>query len=361
MTHTSDETSSGNAAQQAAEWLVLLADDRSHEQRAAFLAWLRASTVHVEEFLRLSTLDRRLRRRELWPDDSLEDLVAAAKAPEVTPLSASAVATRQPDPMQRRRLMRIAASVAVAVLTGSAFFALQLWRSGDFGATTYATAVGEQRSITLADGSVVDLNSQSRLRTRYTDREREVQLLSGEAIFKVAKNPHRPFRVRVGTTDIVAIGTAFNVDAHDARTVVTVIEGKVRVTGASDRQSTPALSPVELERGEQVVIAGDRPAPKVEPVDPAKVIAWTQRRLIFENTPLETVAAQFARYHTRTIRLGNDSLKDRRITGVFDAHDPASLIEFLRTDHAINVEVDDDGWKLSSADLLIGTAAVEEH
>lgn len=363
--HALDDTPPNSATQAAAEWLTLLADDDSEQQRTAFLAWLRASTLHVEEFLRLSALERRLRRPEIWPADSLEELVAAAKASGVTHLSITKESPRsQPG---RGWIRGIAASVALGALAGGALFITQRWDSGDGGATTYATVVGEQRSITLPDGSVVDLNSRSRLRTRFTDMERRVQLLSGEAIFKVAKNPHRPFRVSVGATDIVAVGTAFNVDAHAAQTVVTVLEGRVRVTSATTingkttgaMRAEPAAAALELGRGEQVVIAGDRSAPKVAPVDPAKVIAWTQRRLIFENTPLEAVAAQFARYHTRTIRLNNDALKDRRITGVFDAHDPASLIEFLRTDHAINIEADENGWKLSSADLLIGTAAVD--
>lgn len=368
--HASDDTSPNSATQAAAEWLTLLADDDSEEQRAAFLAWLRASTLHVEEFLRLSALERRLRRPEIWPADSLEELIAAAKTSGVTHLS---VPKENPRSQARRGLIRgIAASIALSALAGGALFIFQHWDLGDSGATTYATEVGEQRSVTLSDGSVVDLNSRSRLRTRFTDKERRVQLLSGEAIFKVAKNPNRPFRVSVGATDIVAVGTAFNVDAHAAQTVVTVLEGRVRVTSATTinegtnegttgaMRAELAAAALELERGEQVVIAGDRTAPKVAPVDPAKVIAWTQRRLIFENTPLEAVAAQFARYHTRTIRLNNDALKDRRITGVFDAHDPASLIEFLRTDHAISIEVDEDGWRLSSADLLIGTAAVDQ-
>lgn len=357
MNHTVDESPSDRAAQAAADWLALLAESPTEEQRSEFLAWLRASTLNVEEFLRLSALDRRLRRRELWPADATADLVAAAKASSVAQLSVASPTTSADA--RRRPWMRLAASVVLAAIAGgTAFVALQ-WHSGDLGATVYATEIGEQRSVTLADGSVVELNSRSRVRARYTDSERQVELLSGEAIFKVAKNPQRPFRVHTGSADIVAIGTAFNVNTHGANTVVTVLEGRVRVSDMERAQPIAVAQPLELGRGEQVVIADGRSAPRIAPVDPAKVIAWTQRRLIFENTPLADVAAEFARYHVRTIRLGNDSLKERRITGVFDAHDPASLIEFLRTDHAINVEVDEQGWKLSTADLLIGTAATE--
>ncbi|HEY5807650.1 MAG TPA: FecR domain-containing protein [Povalibacter sp.] len=365
MSHTSDETAASRAAQAAAEWLTLLADEHGEEQHAAFLAWLQASTLHVEEFLRLSALDHRLRRRSLWPDDSVDALVAAARSPDITQLHPRNPAVNSdPGTGASRSWLRMAAVFAFALILGSALFVLLRWNAGELDATTYATAVGEQRSITLADGSVIDLNSRSRLRARYTEHDRQIDLSAGEAIFKVAKNPQRPFRVQVGNTEIVAVGTAFNVDAHDGRTVVTVLEGRVRIIRHDDKTAPPnaALSPgVELGRGEQAVIARDQTAPQVAAVDPVKVVAWTQRRLIFDNTPLDAVAAEFARYHSRTIRVASDSLRSRRISGVFDAHDPASLIEFLRTDHAINVESDDQGWRLSSPDLLMGTAASEKQ
>jgi transmembrane sensor len=355
MKRSRPDSPAHRAAEEAAEWLVLLEDDAGEDNRARFLEWLRSSTVNVEEFLRLSALERRLRRRQAWPHDSVADLVAAAAAgPDVALLPGAQ--RRQPH----RRIYLAAAAMAVAVIGGS-LLAFQSWRANE--ANTYATTIGEQRSVTLADGSIVELNSQSRLQTHYSDDERQVVLTHGEAIFRVAKNPQRPFRVRVGGTDIVAVGTAFNVNVRDMKTVVTVLEGRVRVSDhpAADRGTTvAAANPVELGQGEQAVIARDRATPVVVAVDPIKAIAWTERRLIFDNTPLDTVAAEFARYHTRTIRLTTSSLKDRRITGVFDANDPASLIEFLRTDQAINVEADEKGWKLSSSDLLIGTAAVEK-
>lgn len=354
MKRSFTDTPVHRAAEEAAQWLVLLEDDASELNRTRFLEWLRSSTLNVEEFLRLSALERRLRRHRSWPHDSVADLVAAAAA------NAGVASLPGAQPQKpRRRIYLAAAAVAVAVIGGS-LLAFQSWRANE--ANTYVTAIGEQRSVTLADGSIVELNSRSRLQTHYSDDERQVVLTQGEAIFRVAKNPQRPFRVRVGGTDIVAVGTAFNVNVRDTRTVVTVLEGRVRVSDhpAAERGATVAADPVELGQGEQAVIARDRTTPTVVAVDPVKAIAWTERRLIFDNTPLDTVAAEFARYHTRTIRLTTSSLKDRRITGVFDANDPASLIEFLRTDQAINVEADEKGWKLSSSDLLIGTAAVEK-
>ncbi|HEU4486430.1 MAG TPA: FecR domain-containing protein [Povalibacter sp.] len=362
MSHTNADTQRSRAAHEAAEWLTVLAEEDSARQHDAFLAWLRASTLHVEEFLRLSALDHRLRRRSVWPDDSVDELVAAVRIPGVTSIH-DARGTAAPAPAAALHpAPRWAAAIAAIALFAVPLYMLDRWHENEFGAMTYVTAVGEQRSITLPDGSVVDLNSRSRLRARYTEHDRQIDLSAGEAIFKVAKNPQRPFRVRVGNTEIVAVGTAFNVDAHEARTVVTVLEGRIRVLNLPETSAPNAGPPPEVEagRGEQVVVTRNQAAPTVMQVDPVKAVAWTQRRLIFDNTPLAEVATEFARYHSRTIRVNSASLRDRRITGVFDANDPASLIEFLRTDHAINVETDDQGWRLSTPDLLIGTAATEK-
>jgi len=353
---TSD--SSLHARQGAAHWLATLSDERcTEEERRQFFDWLRGSTRHVDEFLRLSTLARRAGNRRLWPeagpDDSVESLVAAARA-------SANVARLDPRPDEadrgerlrgdaRTRRWAIAASCACLLVLG----ALVLWtlRPGELFATEYSTRIGEQRSITLEDGSIVELNSRSRLRTRYTRDLRAVELLDGEAIFRVARDAARPFRVRTGVTDIVAIGTAFNVNANDTRTIVTVLEGRVRVDERLDaaRSVAPerdALREVELAVGEQLIVARAQPMVRLSLNDTEKVTSWTERRLIFEDTPIAAAAAEFARYSPREIRVEDAELGARRITGVFDATDPASLVEFLGSDHTVEVEASAAGWTL---------------
>jgi transmembrane sensor len=199
--------------------------------------------------------------------------------------------------------------------------------------------VGEQRSITLEDGSVVELNTHSQLRTNFVSSLRAVELMDGEAIFHVAKDAHRPFRVRTGTTDIIAVGTAFNVNADDKRTIVTVLEGRVRVDNRSD-QSAPIL----LDIGQQLIVAPAKPAVRRSLPDTEKVTSWTQRRLIFEETSIADAAAEFARYSPRQIRIVDTAIAARKVSGVFDAGDPASLIEFLRADTTVAVATDGNGW-----------------
>ncbi|WP_116807296.1 FecR family protein [Steroidobacter cummioxidans] len=338
-----------HARQCAAHWLSVLSDEHCTEaERRQFFVWLRSSGQHVDEFLRLSRLTGRMSQRELWPDADMAELIAQAKVSaeaNVTLLDQPAVFVTRTERKAVRWSMAAAAAcvfVLVGLLAGRS--QIEQWLAPE-----YVTAVGEQRSITLEDGSVVELNSQSRLRAHFEDHLRAIELLEGEAIFRVSKDPNRPFRVRTGATDIVAVGTAFNVKANDSRTVVTVLEGRVRVNqrDAAERSAAAtdkAISEFELAVGDQLIVAKSQPAIRVSLRDTEKVTSWTERRLIFEDTPLSAAAAEFARYSPRAIRIQDPAVAERKINGVFDATDPASLAEFLKGDETLDVRNDADGW-----------------
>lgn len=329
----------------------------SAEDRAAFVAWLRRSNLHVEEFLRLSALTQRLAGAELWPGDRPEELVARALAereiPRVgEPGPAATRSDRDQGAGRGTRVWALAASVLLVVAAAVLFILRPELFDRD--RNSYSTAVGEMRSIALPDGSVVELNTQSRLRMRFSETVRLVELVAGEAIFKVAKDRDRPFRVVAGASEIVAVGTAFNVYADQSRTVVTVLEGRVRVSARTPPPTRagsgapPVGAEVELGSGEQAVIAPRRPIARVKLADATRVTSWTERRLIFEDASLAAVAAEFARYSPRVIRIGDAALAERQITGVFDASDPASLVQFLGAQGDMVIEQTADGWTLSA-------------
>jgi transmembrane sensor len=342
----------------AAEWLVALSDpDCTHDERQEFVTWLRRSNLHVEEFLRISQLTKELAVSESWPQDSVADLIDKARAADhhgVTRLVTANERAKVPAPPAPRRgrgtQMALAASLIIGLLIAGAV--IQMF---DWGSKTYTTNVGEMRSFTLEDGSVVELNTRSKLRARFTAAERDVQLLEGEAIFKVAKNPRRPFRVFSGSAEIVAVGTEFNVDTHNSRTVVTVLEGRVRVTNSKNATSGQAptaaasvVQPIEIASGEQAVVAEHHSPLRIAAADTARVTAWTVRRLIFEETTLAEVAAEFSRYNEKSIRILGDPLSSKRITGIFNATDQASFVEFLRTHANVTVREDAKGWVLEA-------------
>jgi transmembrane sensor len=348
-------------ADEAAQWLATLTDSAcTRTERQTFVEWLRRSNLHVEEFLRISALTQRLGRPDLWPPEDLDqltrraidDLSSPARPTEL--LARNVSLARAPPSWPRWRLAACAASALVVLALAVVRFDPFAWLT-----PTYATSVGELRSITLEDGSVVELNTQSRLQTHFTATERRVDLSRGEAVFRVTKNPARPFRVATGSAEIVAVGTAFNVYAQTSRTVITVLEGRVRVSDHPDsiRSSeqgaqTAAAGPasrgqtVELARGEQAIVAPDAPISRASLADPKQVTSWTERRLIFEETPLVSAAAEFARYNTKAIRIEDEKLGELHISGVFDATDPASLVQFVNAYGDVEVREDRLGWIL---------------
>jgi transmembrane sensor len=348
---------------EAAEWLATLEEPCSDEQRRAFAAWLKRSNLHVEEFLRLSTLVHQVKRHANWREVNIDALVAQTQcSANVVPLREDRVAARS------RRFgswpaLAAAACVLVVAAWGLATF---LPAAVNSGTTLYSTAIGEQRSIALADGSVVELNTQSAVRTRFTATERAVELVNGEAIFRVAKDPQRPFMVISGAARIVAVGTAFNVNARSGGAVVTVLEGRVRVSNRAELTSAAEVlaEPEELEvaRGEQATIVPSQPISRLALLETETVTSWTQRRLVFEDEPLSSVVAEFARYYdAKIIRIADAALGARRITGVFDAGDPGALVQFLENYSDVEIRSDERGWIIASTHATAPLAGIKDQ
>jgi ferric-dicitrate binding protein FerR (iron transport regulator) len=156
-----------------------------------------------------------------------------------------------------------------ALLAAVAF----LFWSGVRSAAFYATGIGEQRTIALSDGSFVELNARSRLYVRLTDRrQRDVTLLEGQALFRVAKDAQRPFVVRAGDAQVRAVGTEFDVYKKQSETVVTVVEGRVETYDESSRAGGGAIM---LSAGEQLTVL-PHTVTKPTRADPSVATAWLQ-------------------------------------------------------------------------------------
>jgi transmembrane sensor len=300
-------------AEQAAQWAGSL-DAAGPKEQAAFLAWLKQSAHHVEEFLLASAVYRELDAVDPQRRLNLEAMMAEEPANVVTlngakPWSRS-VGSRKPYGS------RIAAALAALVVSAVLF---ARWSSSD----TYETQVGEQRVFELADGSVIYLNARSHVEVRFSDKGRDIQLTDGEALFKVANDPTRPFRVHSDDAVIQALGTQFNVYRRSSGTTVAVIEGIVRVNRAAE-------APTTLAAGEEARIPHAGQFTRVTTADTTRAVAWRQRRLVFREDRLADIAAEFNRYNRAPqIRVEGAELNDRKLTGVFDADAPESLIRFL--------------------------------
>lgn len=332
-------------AAEADEWLLQLhAAEPPHALREAFTEWLMRSPAHIEAYLTVSRTWHALAAPN-GPEWTKDALIAAARAEQepdnVTPLRGE----RLPAPVLRPRPVRSRALVALAASTALAAVGVWLFRDYWPSADDFKTAVGEQRSLTLADRSVVYLNTDSEIRLRWTARERHIDLLRGEARFQVAKNAARPFIVATREATVRAVGTVFNVRTGEATTQVAVLEGRVEVN--ADRGN--AESPPVHNAPDLLLAAGQRAAVTRQGVEAdvgppiERVAAWTERRLVFRGDPLGAVVAEFNRYRTQALIVDDPALAGVRINGVFELDDPASLVTYLRNFESVQVTQGSDG------------------
>jgi transmembrane sensor len=235
----------------------------------------------------------------------------------------------------------LAASLIVALVLAGAFAGWGIWAGpGTLGDHQYRTAVGEQRTIELADGSLVTLNTNTVLRTRRDDERRLLYLDKGQAFFEVAKNPDRPFVVTAAGRTVTALGTAFDVNVAEGEFKVTLVEGKVRVealvaaqpspsaTTATSAVTEPVVQATEMVAGTQLVAPANEDWRIVRPNLLAET-SWTKGRLIFNRQPLAEVVEEINRYSDRKIVIGDSKLADVPISGTFKPGDIASFVAAL--------------------------------
>jgi transmembrane sensor len=342
--------------QEQAAWWVTELLGASTGAEARFAAWLKQSPRNVEEFLLFNALWRELDGVDPERRIDVEALVAEARAThaasKIVPLHAEKPVRKEPRAGRFPRWRFAAAFAILAVVTPLIWLAVV---SAFGGTRTYTSAIGEQRAVKLADGSVVHLNTATRIEVDYSDHGRDIRLIDGEALFSVRRDTARPFRVRAGDTIVQAVGTEFNVYRRLQATTVSVVEGAVQVGSDSllSRTADPAQllrAPTRLESyhrssarvrvaaGEQVDVVSGGEIVKHAAADIDKAIAWRSRRLIFRSEPLANVAVEFNRYNDLEIRVDGEAVRSRRLIGTFDSDDPESLVRFLATEDDLEVK-----------------------
>lgn len=306
----------------------------SKEDLAAFHEWINRSPKHKEEIRRLS---------ELWDDlNILTELAVPVretrKKPAVLPVWASAF--------------------AVLILLFGA------WGYIRFGIPetprVYSTAVGEQKTVELPDGSSIQLNTASRVKVDYSDVERKVQLLQGEAFFKVASDRQRPFVVYVRERLVRAVGTAFTVYVQRKNIEVAVTEGVVefaRVPAFED----PAKSKRAVSEAQSItttVTAGqkatlDRGKESVESVkreELNRMLSWREGLLVFSGEPLEDVIEEISRYTSLKIMIVDPRIREIRVGGYFRTREINAIFDALEASFGIRVDhLSDQVIQLSAA------------
>ena len=351
---------------EAASWFVQARDSGfSSDDRKELASWLAASAEHVQEYLSLAAVSGEI--RDAARDYDVDELVAIARdasyGADIVALRGldaaprdieSAVNDKNDTGRTRRRgrpfIWATAATMLVAAALSTFFFSTP-------DRNLYVTGVGEQASFPLEDGSIVSLNAQSTLRVEFSDDGRNVRLVSGEAMFDVARDPNRPFRVVTDGAMIQAVGTQFNVRYRGADTMVTVVEGVVDVQSTPPPPSTggavaqlPAASDAarpadshtaRLTVGQQARVASGEVA--VIDTNVQEATSWRERRLVFDARPLEDVVNEFNLYNDDQFVISDAVLGDRVISGVFGADDRQSFVLFLSAAGLAGYEMQADG------------------
>lgn len=302
--------------QVAADWFARLRDDADLDAWTDFQSWLEADPTHRLAYEEVEALWLDLE------DPAAEALLATAPAAPSTAIAATDLEPRSTVTAFKPRSRRparwliaggaVAASIAVLVLAPG---------SRPSAPTEYVTAKGEVRALTLTDGSRLTLGADTRVSVAMRAGRREVTLAEGQAAFDVIHKPDAPFVVELGDQQVRVIGTEFNVSRHEGRTAVTVRRGVVAVAQASGGQ-------VRLTQGQQVLHIEGSTVQEVRGADPDAVFAWRSGRLIYDNTPLADVVADFNRYGGAPIRI-DPSAANVKVTGVFVVDGQRAMVERL--------------------------------
>lgn len=351
MMFTSNKKTDGDVRSQALAWYVERLDgEPSPQDEAAFEVWLAADPAHEQEYRQLDVL--------------CGQLGAFGNAPQIEQAKAYAARYRATTGRAgyfrwlggagQGRGLALAASVAL-IFAGWAAFNTGVFLPDD---GHYSTALGEQLSVELADGSTVRLNTATEIDVVFSESERRILLRRGQASFDVAHNAVRPFVVEAGEGTVTAVGTVFDVYDNGEAVTVTLIEGIVEVRqrddvaavrpalstaglqSATDDETDPAATQLtvpgpaartvaELYAGDQISMGPGRGLTPVARVDVARVMAWEDGMIDLQNTPLREALLEVNRYSSVKLELTNDSLADVEVSGIFRVGKPENFVRAL--------------------------------
>jgi transmembrane sensor len=300
------------AKAEAAAWLARLrADDRSVADERAFQAWLAADPSHAAAF------------------DGINAMWETAGG-----LAREAAAYRAGRGLPRRAMLT---GFATLVAAGAGF---SVWESAYAG--VYETEVGEQKHVSLEDGTQVFLDTDTRIRVNFTAEKRSVELARGRANFRVAPDSARPFVVEAAGREIIASRTTFDARRDGDRVSVVLISGHAALQPAS---SAPAKAQYQLTAGERVVATAAeirRDKPNLLPL-----LAWQTGQAIFENEKLADAAAEMNRYTTVKLVVADSGISGLRISGVYRVGDNTAFARSVAALLPVTLEIYPDHVELS--------------
>jgi transmembrane sensor len=306
------------ASEEAAYWMFCCEAGLGPSDRRELLKWLRRSPENVAELLRSIHLDGRLRKFKLKSDPNATD----SNVVEVAMWSDEPVEKRVKD-LPPRHVMSWQVAAAVAMVTLSFLLAIMakvIWL--DRAVSTEPSEWVHQR---LTDGSIMHVGPRSDLRLAFGDNRRSVELSRGEAVFEVAKDPARPFKVSTDLADVQAVGTRFGVTRHRGL-VVTVSEGTVLVMLHGEN----AGQPMKVHAGERIKVGDDGAASNVEQVNAIRELEWVDGYVAFAGETIGEAVNEFNRRNVVQIVVDSPMIAAKPVRYErYRVDDPRSFAESL--------------------------------
>ena len=286
----------------------------TEQNQAELDAWLAESLTHRVAFMRLDATLQRGKR-----------LVALKTQPN-------------PDPTDRR-IQRVHVGIAAALVTLVIVGAGALYALRGMPTENFSTAVGERETVTLADGSQIDLNTDTQLRVDARADRPKVWLDRGEAYFRVKHDKARPLVVIAGDQRIVDLGTEFLVRRDRDRFQIAVAQGRV----SYEMSKTVAGSrPLTLTEGDYLTADGRSISlAKKSPHELTNALGWRRGVIVFDGTTLAGAVAEFNRYNKKKLVIANLAASRLTIDGTFSSDSLEGFTDVVR--HVLQLRVDDRG------------------
>lgn len=297
------------------------ARELTEAEQAAFCAWLDGAPEHQAAYAEIDAL---------WSTAG-----ELGQHPFYSGIRERAIAAADRLQTTRRAIAACIAAVLIGLGGGGAVYLLGMPKP--LATQTFRTAVGQQATIVLPDGSEVTLNTDTVVRTQASDGRRLVYLDKGQAFFEVAKDRRHPFVVTAAGRTVTALGTAFDVRLDDGELKVVLVEGRVRVEPERvPRAATPARTPdnappmaTEMSAGSQLVVINDADW-RLTPTNVARKTSWLKGQLVFQDESLADIVEEMNRYSTRKIVLVDGKLSEHRLSGAFTTGDVHEFARMLR-------------------------------
>lgn len=349
MSNVSKFTSLDEISEQASLWISRIDRGLSEAEKQSLAAWLEDNATHRRVLTEMASL---------WDDMSVLNELSG-----LFPLKGSAQETRVRRVMNQARWSVAAGFMLMALAVGMMVDWSWMQAEPTHQLTQHTTtAIGEQKTVSLTDGSKVQLNTNTIINVDYSDGMRRIELVKGEAHFTVAHDSSRPFIVEAGDNTVTAVGTAFNMQyVSDKAFELVVTDGRVLVKerGASHSDDSALIlgaKPLAQEgllmfSGEKATVDGkvtERESLTENAIDDD--LAWQQGMIVFKGESLDKVLQEIGRYTPIKFELGDAQLKDRRVAGYFKVGDINGLLFALKSSFSI------DSQRLSENTILLTTA-----